>query len=126
MSKQKQTTERLRVEQARIADLRPDPANVRRHGERNLESIKASLTRFGQQKPIVIDGAGVVVAGNGTLEAAVALGWKTIAVVRTDLLGAEAAAFALADNRTAELATWDDPALAKALEGLSADGVVPG
>src|SRR5262245_38550804 len=94
----KKRTDRLTVERVRIADLRPDPANVRRHGERNLDSIKASLSRFGQQKPIVVDGTGTVVAGNGTLEAALALGWTRIDIVRTDLIGEEAAAFAIADT----------------------------
>jgi len=40
-----------------------------------LEQIKASLRRFGQQKPIVVDATNVVRAGNGTLAAAKALGW---------------------------------------------------
>jgi ParB-like chromosome segregation protein Spo0J len=47
---------------------------------------------------------GVVIAGNGTLAAAVELGWKDIDVVETKLKGQEAVAFAIADNRTAELA----------------------
>ncbi len=62
MPRKANTTERLKVERVAIASLRPDPANARRHGERNLESIKASLTRFGQQKPIVVlaDGRTIV------------------------------------------------------------------
>ncbi|HOQ87814.1 MAG TPA: ParB/Srx family N-terminal domain-containing protein [Phycisphaerae bacterium] len=101
-----------------ISSLSTDPANVRKHGQRNLDAIKASLKRFGQQKPIVVDANGVVVAGNGTLEAARSLGWDEIAIVRTSLTGAEATAFAIADNRTAELAEWDDEALAETLATL--------
>jgi ParB-like chromosome segregation protein Spo0J len=56
-----------------VGELHNDPANVRKHGEQNLAAIKASLTRFGQQKPIVVNRDGVVVAGNGTLMAARAL-----------------------------------------------------
>lgn len=62
----------------KVAELASDPANVRKHNEKNLDAIKASLTRFGQQKPIVIDKSGVVRAGNGTLAAAKALGWAEI------------------------------------------------
>ena len=69
----------MNIEQLAIASLSPDPANARRHPERNLEQIKASLRRFGQQKPIVVDAANVVRAGNGTLAAAKSLGWTTIA-----------------------------------------------
>ena len=56
----------LKVETVALAKLALDPRNARRHPERNLESIKASLARFGQQKPIVVDADGVTVAGNGT------------------------------------------------------------
>ena len=101
-----------------IASLSLDPANLRRHPERNMQAIMGSLRRFGQQKPIVVDAKGVVIAGNGTLAAAKQLGWKQIAVVETALAGSDATAFAIADNRTAELAEWDDDALAKTLAAL--------
>ena len=108
----------MRAETVSIDSLSFDPANVRKHGERNLATIKASLLRFGQQKPIVVDANGVVRAGNGTLAAAKALGWKEIAVVRSALAGSEATAYAIADNRTAELAEWDDDALKQTLAAL--------
>lgn len=73
------------------------------------------------QKPIVVDAKGVVIAGNGTLEAARALGWTKIDVVWSKLKGAEGVAYAIADNRTAELAEWDDKELAAVLEALQAD-----
>jgi len=91
-----------------VADLSLDPSNVRKHSRRNLDAIKASLRKFGQQKPIVVDAKGIVLAGNGTLTAAKELGWTEIQIVRTELAGVEATAFAIADNRTAELAEWED------------------
>jgi ParB family transcriptional regulator, chromosome partitioning protein len=95
------------VETVAIDTLRPDPANARRHGERNLDAIVVSLRRFGQQKPIVVDSSGVVRAGNGQLAAAMELGWSHIKIVRSDLPEKELMAYAIADNRTAELAEWD-------------------
>ena len=106
------------IEQIEIDLLTLDPANVRTHDPRNLDAIKGSLRRFGQQKPIVVDSQGIVIAGNGTLTAAKDLGWTHINVVQTGLSGVEAVAFAIADNRTAELADWDDTALTKTLEAL--------
>jgi len=100
-----------------------DLANVRRHDDRNIEAIKESLNRFGQQKPIVVDANGVVVAGNGTLSAARSLGWAEIAVICTNLKGVEATAYAVADNRTAELAGWDYLALADQLGSLLEEGI---
>ena len=109
----------MKIQSVPIADLSIDPSNARKHSQRNLDSIAASLKRFGQQKPIVIDKAFVVRAGNGTLQAAIHLGWDSIDAVVTGLTGAEAAAYAIADNRTAELAEWDDPVLKATLEALA-------
>jgi hypothetical protein len=109
----------VKVESVAIATLSQDPANARKHDDKNLEAIKASLRRFGQQKPIVVDSSNVVRAGNGTLAAATALGWDSINVVQTDLQGSEATAYAIADNRTAELADWDESVLAASLSSLA-------
>lgn len=106
------------VETVSIERISHDPANVRTHGPRNLDAIKASLRKFGQQKPIVVDRKGTIIAGNGTLAAARELGWKEINVVRSDLIGVDATAYAIADNRTAELAEWDNPSLAQMLDSL--------
>lgn len=106
----------MTVETVRVETLSLDPANARKHGQRNLDAIAASLRRFGQQKPIVVDSKGVVRAGNGTLAAAKLLGWDHIDLVRSDLPPSELAAFAIADNRTAELAEWDTEILATRAE----------
>lgn len=112
----------MEVEIIDIAKLVFDPDNARKHSNKNLDAIKGSLTKFGQQKPIVIDDKNIVLAGNGTLAAAKDLGWKTIAVVRSNLKGNDKVGFSLADNRTAELAEWDDDALNKHLAALDLSG----
>lgn len=108
----------LAVECVAIADLTPDPRNARYHTPANIAAISGSLKRFGQQVPLVVDGKGIVVGGNGTLEAAKGLGWQTILIVRTKLKGKEVKALALALNRTAELAGWDDKILGPLLHEL--------
>lgn len=108
----------MTVETVPIDSLSSDPANARKHNSRNLDAIAASLRRFGQQKPIVVDSRGIVRAGNGQLAAAKSLGWTHIDVVRSDLSATELSAFAIADNRTAELAEWD----VNTLTQLLADG----
>lgn len=102
-----------------IASLTPDAANARRHNEKNIEAIVHSLSRFGQRLPIVVQKQGMIVrAGNGRIEAAKRLGWTHIAAVIVDESAVEATAFALADNRTAELAEWDNETLASLLQSL--------
>ena len=99
-----------------------DPANARKHGAPNLEAIKGSLAVYGQRKPIVANqGTRTVIAGNGTLEAARALGWTHIAVVFTDDDPMTAVGYAIADNRTAELAEWDAEALDQLLREVRVD-----
>ena len=114
----------MEIERLEVAKLIGDPANARKHNERNIDAIVASLARFGQQKPIVIDKANVVRAGNGALQAARSLGWTHVDCVRSKLDGADASAYAIADNRTAELAEWDDDVLAATLEGLQLEGML--
>jgi DNA modification methylase len=111
----------MKTETVPIDEPTPDPANARKHGERNLSSIIDSLKAFGQQKPIVVDKRGIVVAGNGTLEAAKRLGWTEIAIVRSELEPTQATAFGIADNRTAELAEWDDEVLRSLLDSMDDD-----
>ncbi len=105
-----------------IDTLSPDPANARKHSQRNLDAIKASLQRWGQRAPVVVQKQGMIVrAGNGRLEAAKALGWSHLAAVVVDDSSIEAVAFAIADNRTAELAEWDQEVLAQLLDSLPED-----
>lgn len=90
-----------------LASLTPDPLNAREHGERNLQAIMQSLDLYGQVKPIVVRKKGkTVMAGNGTLAAAKALGWTKIAASVVEMDEFQAVGYGLADNRTAELATW--------------------
>lgn len=104
---------------APIESLREDPANARTHPEDNIAAIRASLEAFGQTLPVVARRSdGLVLAGNGRLGVARSLGWKFLAVVYTDDSDALASAFSRTDNRTAELATWDDARLAQALASL--------
>lgn len=112
----------LAYERVKIDSLKFDPRNARKHDDRNIKAIMDSLSKFGQQKAIVVGDGGIVIAGNGTLEAAKRLGWDTIDVRRSGLKADEATAYAIADNRSAELAEWDDPVLGDILGELKESG----
>jgi len=104
------------IELVNIDDLDLDPRNARKHDAKNLKAIADSLEQFGQRKPIVVWGK-TVVAGNGTMVAARSLCWKQIQIVRVpdDWSSDQVKAYALADNRSAELAVWDEQVLASQL-----------
>lgn len=109
----------LTVERVPLSSLTPDPENARKHPQRNLDAIAASLEKFGQRRPLVVWGERII-AGNGTSEAAKLLGWDEIDITRVpqDWSQEQAKAYALADNRTAEMAEWDGQELLVALESL--------
>ena len=111
-----------------VAGLHEDLNNARSHNEKDLQSISTSYKTFGQQKPIICNGAGKVIAGNGQLEAAKnILGWTHIACIKFDDENeARQMAFAVADNKTAELSQWNFPVLAETLAALSDQQVLLG
>ena len=105
-----------------IAGLVEDPTNARSHGERNLGAIKLSLEKFGQRQPIIVQKKGMIVrAGNGRLAAAKVLGWTEIAAIVIDEDDMDAVAFAIMDNKSSELATWDYETLGSLVKALDAD-----
>jgi hypothetical protein len=104
-----------------ISQLHVDFDNARRHPERNIEAIMASLAKFGQQAPAVFvlrKGKKIIIKGNGLLAAAKALGWTRLAAVRSGLAEQDAKAYAIADNRTTDLSDFDEELLAAQLAEL--------
>jgi ParB family chromosome partitioning protein len=99
-----------------IGELHTLPGNPRRG---DVEAVMKSYRRFGQRKPIVATPDGTVIAGNHQLEAARRLGWTHIAVVVSDDDELTAQAFALADNRTSDLGTYDRDSLLALLESVA-------
>lgn len=118
----------MTTERVPLASLVEDPQNAREHSRRNLDTIKASLRRFGQMKNIVIDKDGIVRAGNGTIVAMRELftegdaRFEYVTVHRSTLDAEQLAAFGIVDNRSAELAEWDLPMLSQNLRALADAG----
>ena len=114
----------LKIETVPVEKLTFDPANARKHSDDNLSAIASSLKEFGQRKPIVVTEGNVIVAGNGTVEAALLVGLTDVDVVRVPKLWSadQVKAFALADNRSAELAEWNPEVLSAQLLELEQAG----
>ena len=109
----------MKLRRVKLADIHCDPANVRKHDEKNLRAIGDSLKSFGQVEPLVVQkSSGRVIGGNGRLEAMRAMGETECDVVEVDVDDVRAAALGIALNRTAELAEWDDDALLSLLSSL--------
>lgn len=95
--------------------------NNPRHNDGAVEYVAESIRNFGFKVPIIIDADGVIVAGHTRKRAAEYLGLKTVpCIVADDLTPEQIKAFRLADNKTAEFATWDMEKLDEELLALGA------
>lgn len=89
-----------------VERLKPHPNNPRRG---DVNAIAASLERFGQVKPIIVQRAtGYIVAGNHTYQAACKLGWAKVQVLVKDMTDEEARSYLIADNRTSDKGSYDE------------------
>jgi DNA methylase/ParB-like nuclease domain len=114
----------LVVTYRRIEELKPDPANPRRHSKKQLRRIADSVRVFGFIVPILIDRSDTIIAGHGRFLAARELGMIEVPTVCLDhLTPAQARAFMIADNRLGEIASWDNRLLAQQLKDLSLLGL---
>ncbi len=96
-----------------IQRLKPAARNARTHNEGQLDALVASLRVFGVISPIVVDEQYRIVAGHARYEAAKRLALTRVPILRVEHLSdEELRLYAIADNRIAERAGWDDAVLA--------------
>jgi ParB-like chromosome segregation protein Spo0J len=108
----------------RIDDLKPDPANPRRHTRKQVRQIAESIKAFGFNVPILIDRDGNIIAGHGRWLSGREFGMTEVPTLCLDhLTPAQARAFMIADNRLTEISVWDDRLLARQLKELSLVGL---
>jgi len=117
------TTQNL--EHLPLAALTPYAANSRTHSGDQVRQIARSIEEFGFTNPVLIDGAGGIIAGHGRVQAAQLLGLATVPCLRlAHLTDAQKRAYIIADNQLALNAGWDESILAaelQALDGLEFD-----
>ena len=101
------------------ADLIPYENNPR-DNDGAVDAVAASIREFGWKVPVVIDKDHVIVAGHTRVKAAKKLGIETVpCIIADDLTEEQVQAFRLVDNKTNELAVWDDALLREELDALS-------
>jgi DNA modification methylase len=108
----------MHVELRDINDIKPYPNNPR-HNDHAVEAVAASIQAFGFRQPIVVDEQSVIIVGDTRYKAARKLGLAQVPVhVAVGLTPAQCKAYRLADNKTAELAGWNDDLLVHELADL--------
>jgi ParB-like chromosome segregation protein Spo0J len=112
--------QRIEVIYRPVGQLKPDPANARRHSRKQIRQIAGSIEAFGFNVPILVDAELKVIAGHGRLLACRELGRADVPTISLEhLTEAQARAFMIADNRLTEIASWDDRLLGEQLRELS-------
>jgi ParB-like chromosome segregation protein Spo0J len=96
-----------------IDALRRYRGNPRRHCEKQLVKLAASIAEFGFTIPVLVDADHMIIAGEARVEAAKRVGMLSIPVlVAANWSAAQVRAYRLIDNRLAEHASWDNELLA--------------
>lgn len=108
-----------RVERRPIEKLVPYASNSRTHSDQQVAQIAASMKEWGWTNPVLVDEAGMIIAGHGRVLAARKLGLAEVPVmVAEGWSEAQKRAYVLADNQLALNAGWDMDVLKNELTGL--------
>nr|WP_082553947.1 DNA methyltransferase [Altererythrobacter sp. Root672] len=110
---------RREVTMRKVDALKPAHRNPRTHSRKQLRQIADSIERFGFTNPVLVDHDDQILAGHGRVAAAKLLGMAQVPVLCVgDLSPEERKAYALADNKIALNAGWDQDLLALELKEL--------
>jgi DNA modification methylase len=108
------------LETRKLGAIKPHPKNARTHPAKQISRLVESINQFGFTSPLLVDENNVILAGHARWQAARQAGLKVVPViVIRSLSEAKKRAYVLADNKIAELAGYDRPALAVELQELS-------
>lgn len=106
-----------------LDDIKPYEKNPRVN-DAAVDSVARSLREFGFRQPIVVDEHGVIIVGHTRWKAARKLGMELVPVhVAEGLTPEQARAYRIADNQTANIATWDFELLPVELVALKDSGL---
>src|ERR1700755_3212029 len=109
------------VERRPVADLAPSARNARTHSEAQIGQIAASIREWGWTVPVLVDEAGVIIAGHGRVLAAQRIGLVEVPVMTArGWTEAQKRSYLIADNKLTENGGWDDALLRVELNELAA------
>ena len=105
----------------KLDEITPYDKNPRNNKDA-IKYVANSIEKFGFKNPIIIDKDGVIICGHTRYEASKQLGLEQVpCVIADDLTEEQIKAFRIADNKTAEIAEWDEELLAEAMKELDDD-----
>jgi hypothetical protein len=109
----------VKITQKQVTELIPYVNNSRKHSDKQVAQIAASIKEFGWTNPILVDGKNGIIAGHGRLMAARKLGMTEVPTIElSELSESQKKAYVIADNNLALNADWDEALLKIELENL--------
>ena len=119
-----------RIMMRSVKELRAYDKNARTHSEDQIRQVARSIEEFGFTNPVLVDAAGMIVAGHARVKAAESLGLEQVPTICLEhLTPAQVRAYVIADNAIALNAGWDEELLRQelaALEGMDFDLTLTG
>jgi DNA modification methylase len=112
----------LQIQEVELIKLHPWEDNPRLN-DHAVNAVAQSIRSFGFKVPILCDQNLTIIAGHTRWKAAKKLGMNTVPVIMIEMTDAQRRAFAVADNKTAEIADWDFPKLKEVLEELRSEDI---
>jgi DNA modification methylase len=112
----------LEVQETKTDELHPWEENPRIN-DHAVDAVVKSICTFGFNVPILCDQNMVIVAGHTRWKAAIKLGLEKVPVIVIEMTEAKRKAFAIADNKTGEIADWDFPKLREVLDELRSEDI---
>ncbi|MBV6486863.1 MAG: hypothetical protein GHHEDOFH_00800 [Pseudorhodoplanes sp.] len=110
----------LTVESLPLDQIVKNEDNARQHNSKQIEKLTQSIRIFGFLVPVIVDDGNLLLCGHARAEAAQQAGIVTVPAIRVSHLNElQKRAFMIADNRLAELASWDEALLKNELQFLS-------
>lgn len=111
----------MEIVNKKIEELIPYENNPR-NNDNAIEYVKNSIKKFGFKVPLVIDKNNVIVTGHTRYKASKELGLKEVpCIIADDLTDKQIQAFRIADNKTNDMAEWNDDLLAIELKDVLDD-----
>ncbi len=112
------------IEMRKVSEIKPYEKNPRQNDDA-VDAVARSIQEFGFRQPIVLDAEGVIICGHTRWKAAQKLGLEEVPVhVARDMAPEKVKAYRIADNKLAEMATWDMallPIELTELQGMNVD-----
>lgn len=105
-----------------LSMLKTHPKNARMHEEKNIAAIVASLQKFGQRSPLVINSKNEILKGNGTYEAMRRIGMQNVSAIQFPIDDEQAQlAYMIADNRASDLSQFKFETLSESVKSLESE-----